>query len=79
MPLWSVLLGAMFGRDGFARVMGVMGPMTLPFTMVGLPLATFIFERTGSYLPAFATFLAFFLVSATALVFLRVPREARES
>jgi MFS family permease len=79
MPLWSVLLGAMFGRDGFARVMGVMGPMTLPFTMVGLPLTTLIFERTGSYLPAFAIFLAFFIVSATALVFLRVPREARES
>jgi MFS family permease len=79
MPLWSVLLAAMFGRDGFARVMGVMGPMILPFTMVGLPLATFVFERTGSYLPAFATFLALFLVSATALAFLRVPREPRES
>ncbi len=79
MPLWSVLLGAMFGREGFARVMGVMGPMTLPFTLVGLPFTTFVFERTGSYLPAFATFLAFFLLSATALAFLRVPREPRES
>jgi MFS family permease len=78
MPLWAILLGAIFGRHGFARVMGVMGPMTLPFTLVGLPFTTFVFERSGSYLPAFATFLGFFLVSAVALLFLRVPGAERE-
>jgi MFS family permease len=79
MPLWAILLGALFGRDGFARVMGVMGPMTLPFTMIGLPFTTFVFERTGSYLPAFATFLGCFLISALALAFLPVPQQPRES
>jgi MFS family permease len=75
MPLWAILLAAIFGRDGFSRVMGVMGPMTLPFTLSGLPFTTFIFERTGSYLPAFAALLGFFLVSAVALAFLRIPKQ----
>lgn len=78
MPLWAVLLGALFGRHGFARVMGVMSPMTLPFTLVGLPLTTLAFERTGSYGPAFAILLTFFLVSIIALGFLRLPPEPRE-
>ena len=74
MPLWGVLLGALFGRDAFARIMGMMGPLTLPFTLVAFPFATFVFERTGSYLPAFATFLAFFAVSAGALALMRLPK-----
>ena len=74
MPLFAVLLGTLFGREDFARVMGLTAPLTLPFMLVGLPFTTFVFERTGSYLPAFAAFLGFFAVSAAALMFLRLPR-----
>jgi len=74
MPLWSVLLGTLFGRESFARAMGLMGPLTLPFTLVGLPFTTFVFERTGSYRPAFIGLLAFLSVSVVALAALRVPR-----
>jgi MFS family permease len=77
MPLWGVLLGALFGRNAFARVMGSMGPLILPFNLIGLPFTTFVFERTGSYLPAFATLVAAFGVSAIALMFLRLPAPAR--
>lgn len=76
MPLFTVLIGALFGRADFGRIMGLMGPMMLPFTLVGLPLTTFVFERTGSYAPAFAGFLAFFVVAAIALLFLRLPTSA---
>ena len=75
MPLFAVLIGALFGRADFARIMGLMGPMTLPFTLVGLPFTTFVFERTGSYAPAFTTFLGFFAVSAIALFFLPLPAQ----
>ena len=73
MPLWGVLLGAMFGRNAFARVMGAMGPLVLPFNLIGLPFTTLVFERTGSYLPAFATLVGGFILSAIALMFLRLP------
>jgi hypothetical protein len=41
-----------------------------------LPLTTFVFERTGSYVPAFAGFLGFFVVAGVALLFLRLPARA---
>lgn len=74
MPLWSVLIATLFGRHAFARVMGLMGPMTVPFTLAGLPFTTFMFEQTGSYVPAFAIMLSAFFISLTALWLLRLPQ-----
>ena len=74
MPLWGVLIGALFGREAFARIMGVMGPMTLPFTVLGLPFTTWVFETTGSYLPAFTALVGGFVVSGVALAFLKFPQ-----
>jgi len=76
MPLWSVLIATLFGHQAFARVMGLMGPLTVPFTLAGLPFTTFVFERTGSYVPAYAIMLTAFFVSLTALWLLRLPEEA---
>jgi len=73
MPLWGILLGAMFSRHAFARIMGFMGPLILPFTLVGLPFTTLVFERTGSYVPAYATLLGAFVLAGIALFFLRLP------
>ena len=73
MPLWGILLGAMFGRHAFSRIMGFMMPLTLPFTLVGLPFTTLVFERTGSYVPAYATLLGAFVLAAISLLFLRLP------
>jgi MFS family permease len=74
MPLWGVLIGALFGREAFARIMGVMGPITLPFTVLGLPFTTWVFETTGSYLPAFTALVGGFIVSGVALAFLKFPQ-----
>lgn len=74
LPLWGVLLGALFGRDDFGRVMGLMGPIMLPFQMLGVPVATWVFDRYGSYTPAFVACLGCYAVAAVALLFLRVPR-----
>lgn len=79
MPLWSILLGAMFGRRAFARIMGFMAPLILPFTLLGFPYTTFVFERTGSYLPAYTTLIGAFVVAAVALMFLRLPDTAEKN
>jgi MFS family permease len=73
MPLWSVLIATLFGHQAFARVMGLMGPLTVPFTLAGLPFTTFVFELTGSYVPAFAIMLTAFFVSLAAVWLLRLP------
>ena len=74
-PLWSVLLSAMFGREAFARVLGVMSPLTTPFMLAGMPFTTFVYETTGSYLPAFGVLIGGFIVSLVALSMLRLPEE----
>lgn len=74
LPLWGVLLGAVYGRLLFGRIMGLMGPMMLPFQTLGIPFAGWVFDRTGSYQGAFATFFGLYLVSALALGFLRIPK-----
>ena len=71
--MWSVLLGTLFGRDAFSRVMGLMGPMTMPFMLAGLPFANLVYETTGSYVDAFAMLIGALLVSITALTLLRLP------
>lgn len=77
LPLWGVLVGSVFGRDVLGRVMGLMAPILLPFQIVGLPLATWIFGRTGSYRLAFLIFLGFYAVSAILLALLKLPRRER--
>ena len=76
-PLWSVLLVAMFGRAAFARVLGMMAPLTTPFMLAGMPFTTWFYENAGSYLPAFAVLIGGFVVSLTALSVLRLPEEQR--
>lgn len=74
-PLWSLLLAQRFGRAAFARVMGAAMLLTMPFSLIGLPLTTFVFEKTGSYLPAFTVLLFGYAVSAVCLGFLRLPEK----
>jgi len=74
LPLWGVLLGALFGREDFGRVMGLMGPIMLPFQMLGVPIATWVFDHYGSYTPAFIACFGCYAAAGGALLFLRVPR-----
>lgn len=78
MPLSNILVATIFGRLAFPKIIGLMGPITLPFNMLGLPMATLIYEVFGSYLPAYTTVLVFYALSAVCLSFLKMPdNEAR--
>lgn len=73
LPVWGVLLGALFGRKHFGAVMGLMAPIMLPFQMLALPFATGAFDRYGTYSPAFVACLGGYAVSALALMILPIP------
>ena len=45
--------------------------LMLPLQLAGLPFATAVFDRTGSYAPAFVTFLVLYALAAITLT--RVP------
>jgi len=77
LPLWGVLIGATFGREVFGRVMGAMGPLLIPFQLLGVPFATWIYDRNGSYDVAFGAFIVLYAVAAGILLLLR-PAPAEE-
>jgi predicted MFS family arabinose efflux permease len=76
MPIQGAMLGAVFGRAVFGRVMGLMGPVMLVPLVVAPPFVGYLYDTTGSYTLPLTLFLASFAISATLLLFLRIPREA---
>lgn len=77
-PVWAALTGAVYGRLAFGRAMGLMNFVMLPFSVIGAPIAARLFDVTGSYRVAFASFFVCFVLGAVAIAFLRPPaREPR--
>ena len=72
-PIFNILIATIFGRGDFPRVIGLMGPIMLPFNMLGLPLTTLIYQSYGTYLPAYVAVLALHVASAVCLAYLRIP------
>jgi MFS family permease len=72
-PVWAALTGIVYGRTAFGRAMGLMNLVMLPFSVVGAPVAARLFDVTGSYRVAFASFLVCFVLGAIAIAFLRPP------
>lgn len=75
LPLWAALIGDCYGRASYGRVMGLMSPAMLPFNMFSPWFVHRVFDTTGSYDGAFATFAAASAVVACGFLLLRVPRE----
>jgi len=67
LPLFGLLTAARFGAARLGWMMGAAGPVMLPFQLFGLPFATAVFDRTGSYTPAFVTFLALYAAALAVL------------
>jgi len=63
-PLLSTLVGSLFGRDRFGKAMGLMRPAMFPLQIIGVPLAGWVYDTTGSYSPAFYTFIGLYVLAA---------------
>ena len=77
MPLFNILIATLFGPTAFARMVGIMGPIMLPFNLIGLPLSTLTYETFGSYIPAYAAILVLYLVAIAGLWGLKLPKHSR--
>ncbi len=63
-PMQGALIGRMFGRERFGKAMGSLRPAMFPLQIIGVPLAGWIFDVTGTYDPAFRLFLVLYVIAA---------------
>jgi MFS family permease len=63
-----------FGRTEFAKIMGYTMPYNTFISSLGAPIAGYIRDRTGSYVPAFQIFLALLVVSFFCILLANPPR-----
>ena len=75
-PLWGLILAARFGRHSFAQIMGSNQLLLMPFSMLGLPITTFVFGVTGSYTPAFTGLFGGYLVALICIYWFRLAPNA---
>lgn len=67
-PMQGALIGRMFGRERFGKAMGSLRPAMFPLQIVGVPLAGWIFDVTGTYDPAFQLFLVLYVLAALVAI-----------
>jgi MFS family permease len=70
-PLQGAIIGKAFGRFSFGSVMGLMRPVQVPMHAMGIPLAAWIHDTTGSFEIAFWIFLGVYAVSCALIAGLR--------
>ena len=75
LPVWGAILAILFGAANYCRVMGMMSPVIMPLTLVGAPLAGYIFDVTGGYAPAFVLFAGGLVLALIALPFIRMKSD----
>jgi MFS family permease len=77
-PMQGAVVGAAFGRQNFGRVLGAMRPPMAIIHLLGVPFAGWVYDSTGSYEPAFLTFLGLYAVTTLVVLGIRVEtRSAR--
>ena len=78
-PLHASVTGAAFGRLSFGKVLGLLRPFQVPITALGVPLAGWIYDATGSYELAFRLFAGVYVAAALLVAGLRVKNGSRSS
>jgi MFS family permease len=62
-----------FGRSQFPKIMGYTMPFNTIISSLGAPVAGYIRDTTGSYIPAFRIFLVLLIVSFFCILFAKPP------
>lgn len=72
LPLKGALVAALFGRASFASAFGLLQTVGLPFGLLIIPLAGYVYDTTGDYAVVFSGMIPLFAVAAIMLVFIKV-------
>jgi cyanate permease len=72
-PLQAAFLAQGFGTRSFGPVMGLIGPLMIPFQVAGPPLAGYVFDTRGSYDLVLWLFLVTTAAAALVVSQIRMP------
>lgn len=72
-PVWMTLTAAVFGAKTYGTVMGAMAVMMQPLSVVAIRFIGEVYDRTGSYDAAFATFIGVVCAAFGLIVLVRRP------
>ncbi len=70
-PVWTTLMAWLFGARSYGTVMGLMMIIMQPFAVMALRFIGEVYDRSGSYIPAFGIFIGLVI---TAIVLIRLIR-----
>lgn len=73
-PLWTTLAADCFGTASFGTVLGTMNLVMMPLSITAVRYIGEVFDRTGSYGPAFITFMVTAVLATLLVLGLRLPR-----
>jgi len=76
-PMQGAVVGAAFGRESFGKVLGAMRPPMSVVHLMGVPFAGWVFDMTGSYQPAFLSFLGLYLLTSLVVLGIRVETRSK--
>ena len=73
-PLQGAVAGLAFGRLSFGTALGLMRPVQFSLNLIGIPLAGWIYDTTGSYDLAWRFFCGVYIAAGLGVAALRVQR-----
>jgi MFS family permease len=73
LPVWGALIARSFGAARVGQALGAMNLAMAPLTIAAAPYAGWVFDATGSYRPAFFSYLAVLASGGVALRLLQLP------
>jgi MFS family permease len=76
LPVLGLVLSEAFGRENFSRAYGINNLLNLPFAVICVPAAGFVYTKTGSYAGAIAGQAIFFLIALVLALSARRRRPA---
>lgn len=74
MPVWTALVAERFGARSYATVFGLMYPIILVMCAVSVRFSGEVYDRTGGYQLAFATFVGLEVLAAVLMFSVRFTR-----
>lgn len=75
-PMQGALVAKVFGRARFGKALGMLRPGMFPLQIIGVPLAGWMYDATGSYTQAFVVFIVLYVLAALLALAFRDPERA---